>query len=287
MVGSSRNRISGRWIEPARDLQPALHAARERPRQIPAALVEVDEAQRLVDARRALGARHAVGDRVQHQVLLGGQPIVQRRVLEDDADAPAHLVRRRRDVQPRQPRASRRRLQQRAEDLDGRRLAGAVRPEEPEDLAGADGEPDPAHRLHLTVRLGEILDLDDRGHADVRIRRRRIGGGTDAARRPAAGARRAHDVVARRERAGGIGRARRRRAARTPGSGSRRNPCAARRRSGTGSGIQSSPRNARSAGEVAPDRRQRPRADVLERRARRCCRAWWHGSTTPSGVTTM
>ena len=57
VVGSSRNRISGRWIRPARDLQPALHAAREGARQILAPVVEVDELQRLVDARARARAR--------------------------------------------------------------------------------------------------------------------------------------------------------------------------------------------------------------------------------------
>ena len=119
--------MSGRWISPRaissrRFMPPENVRVRSR-----AALVQIDEAQRLVDARRALGARHAVGDRVQHQVLLGGQPIVERRVLEDDADPPADLAGRRRDVQPGQARAPRRRLQQRAQDLDRRGLAGAVR----------------------------------------------------------------------------------------------------------------------------------------------------------------
>src|SRR5581483_9569491 len=49
------------------------------------------------------------------------------------------------------------------EDLDRRRLARAVRAEEPEDLARLDREVDPAHRLEVPVRLAQAADLD-RGH---------------------------------------------------------------------------------------------------------------------------
>jgi hypothetical protein len=57
------------------------------------------------------------------------------------------------------------RLRQRDEDPDGRRLAGAVRAEQPVDLAFADGEADPVERADiLAVRLLEAVD-DDRVHA--------------------------------------------------------------------------------------------------------------------------
>src|SRR5262245_13463413 len=55
------------------------------------------------------------------------------------------------------------------EDLDRRRLAGAVRPEKGEDLAGADLEVDPSHRLEAVVRLAQAFHADHGlGHrADV------------------------------------------------------------------------------------------------------------------------
>src|SRR5439155_16938357 len=49
------------------------------------------------------------------------------------------------------------------EDLDRRRLAGAVRAEQAEDLALLDLEADPAQRLLAAVPLAQILD-EDRGH---------------------------------------------------------------------------------------------------------------------------
>ena len=51
-------------------------------------------------------------------------------------------------------------LRQRAEHVDRRRLAGAVGPEEPEDLAGGDLEADAAHRLDLVEGLAQVVDLD-------------------------------------------------------------------------------------------------------------------------------
>jgi hypothetical protein len=46
------------------------------------------------------------------------------------------------------------------EDLDGRRLARAVRAEQPEDLAVLDREVDPAERLVIAVGLREAADRD-------------------------------------------------------------------------------------------------------------------------------
>ena len=70
---------------------------------------------------------------------------------------------------------------------------------------------------------------------------------------------RRRSCVARRQRAGGIGRGRVADAARTPGSGSRRSRACRSSQVRHGSGIQASPRNAPKRGRVAPDRRQRPR----------------------------
>ena len=50
------------------------------------------------------------------------------------------------------------------EDLDRRRLAGAVRAEQAEDLAGRDLEVDPAHRLDAVVRLAQADHGDGTRH---------------------------------------------------------------------------------------------------------------------------
>ena len=48
------------------------------------------------------------------------------------------------------------RLRQRREHADGRRLAGAVRAEQAEDLALAHGERDAVERLHVLVALAQV-----------------------------------------------------------------------------------------------------------------------------------
>ena len=47
------------------------------------------------------------------------------------------------------------------EDLDGRRLTGAARTDEGEDLAGVDREVDAPHRLVRTVRCAQAPNADD------------------------------------------------------------------------------------------------------------------------------
>jgi hypothetical protein len=50
------------------------------------------------------------------------------------------------------------------EDLDRRRLARTVRPQQPEDLAALDVEVDPAHGLDAPVGLLQVSHLDGRHH---------------------------------------------------------------------------------------------------------------------------
>jgi hypothetical protein len=51
------------------------------------------------------------------------------------------------------------------QDLDDRRLAGAVRPQQAKDLAAGDFEADTAHRLGVAVCLAQVADLDRRDRA--------------------------------------------------------------------------------------------------------------------------
>ena len=75
--------------------------------QVLAALEQIDELQQLVDARAAIGARDVVEHRVELQVLSAGQALVERRVLEDEADRAPDLGLLRRDVEPGEPRRAR------------------------------------------------------------------------------------------------------------------------------------------------------------------------------------
>ena len=65
------------------------------------------------------------------------------------------------------------------EDLDGRRLAGAVRAEEGEDLAGGDLEVDAANGLRRSVVL--LQPVHANGDLARRRRRRATGAGPDLA----------------------------------------------------------------------------------------------------------
>src|SRR5215218_193850 len=87
--------------------------------------------------------RHAVELSEVAQVVQPGQPLVEAAVTaEDVADPAAHLTCVVDDVVPQDPGAARRRDQQGDQHLDGRRLAGSVGPEQPEELASLDGEVD-------------------------------------------------------------------------------------------------------------------------------------------------
>src|SRR5581483_5642998 len=61
-----------------------------------------------------------------------------------------------------------RRREQRNEHPDQRRLAGAVRAEQAEDLAVLDDEADPLHRRELAEPLDDRADVD-RSHYDTGI----------------------------------------------------------------------------------------------------------------------
>ena len=94
----------------------------------------------------------------------------------------ARATRSRRAAGPRRARRpSRRRAAVALEDLDGRRLAGAVRAEQAEDLARLDLEVDPAQRLVRPVRLPQAADGDGRHQSSSTARPAGGNGGGSAA----------------------------------------------------------------------------------------------------------
>ena len=102
------------------------------------------------------------------EVLLGGQVAVERRVLEDQADVAAHVVALGGDVVAGDGRGAGRRLRERAEHVDRRRLPGAIGTEEAEDLTRLDGERDAADGLDVPERLAQFVDFD---HVTVKVQR--------------------------------------------------------------------------------------------------------------------
>ena len=145
------------------EVEPPLLAARERLDPRARLLLQPDERDHLVDvARRAVVAGE---DRVR---LADGEVRPQLGLLEDDADPLAEVRRRPLGIGAEHAHLAGVAVAVALEDLDGRRLAGAVRAEQPEDLAFLDREVDPAHRLEVPVGLAQAADLDRR-HARDRV----------------------------------------------------------------------------------------------------------------------
>ena len=151
----------------AREVEPAAHSAGVRLGDAVGRLLEVEALEQLAGARPRLLAGEAVQTPEHPQVLAPGQVLVDRRVLPGEADHPAHALRVAQHVDAAHDRAAGVRPEQRREDPDGRRLARAVRPEQPEHGALLDREVDAVERADLAaarpVDLDESLCLD-RGH---------------------------------------------------------------------------------------------------------------------------
>ena len=100
----------------------------------------------------------------ESQVIGDREPGVGRGVLGDEADA-GELVRRRAGTPTEDGDRPGARLEEADGELEQRGLAGAVRPDEPDDLAGGDGERALRERPLVAVALAEAVRLEDGGHA--------------------------------------------------------------------------------------------------------------------------
>ena len=114
--------------------------------------------QRCGDGARALPAV-SVKAGVVAQVLLAGLPVGVAGTLGQHADPPAD-VRGTRMRDSRDDERSARRCQDGGEDADGRRLPGAVRAENAEDLAPLDREGEVFDRDEIAVLLAHALCFD-------------------------------------------------------------------------------------------------------------------------------
>ena len=134
-VGSSRKTIGGSW----RMAQPSARRCRQPPARSAARVCSRPrEAGHLEDERAARvepRALEAVDAAEEPDVLIDGQPLVEREALRHVADAPLDAFRIAADVDAADRRRAARRLEQPAQHADRRRLAGAVAAEEAEDLA--------------------------------------------------------------------------------------------------------------------------------------------------------
>ena len=122
-------------------------------------LVETDQADHLVER-----AGVAVATAIELDHLADRELGLDARRLQDDADAVAEVTAGVRGIDPQHFDRPRRGGPVSFEDLDGGRLAGAVRAEQGVHLAGIDRETQAVDRVHLAVVLVEIVYVDG-GHA--------------------------------------------------------------------------------------------------------------------------
>ena len=94
------------------------------------------------------------------EVLQHGQRLREAEALRHVADAPLHRRRVGHRVDAADRGAAGARHQQAGEEAQERRLAGAVRPDQPEQLAGLHLEGDPAQRFRRAVALLDAIDSD-------------------------------------------------------------------------------------------------------------------------------
>src|SRR5436309_14142311 len=161
--------------QPTGDLEAALHATGERLHQVIAPLPQLEHSEQRLAPRSSDLTRHMVQHAVDIHVLPRRELAVETRILEDDAEPLADVGPMRGDVESVELERARRRMQQGGEHLDGGGLAGAVRPQERENLPGADVEGDVVDGHDGAERLDDVLDPDDWAIAHLRPRRRRFG----------------------------------------------------------------------------------------------------------------
>src|SRR5262249_53688031 len=140
-----------------RNVEATALPARELRRERLGLLVEADERDRLVDV-----ARLAVVAGIKLEALAHGESRLGVRLLQDgtDAVAPRGVTACRIDSE--HAHLAGRAGAETLEDLDRRRLAGAVRAEEREDLAALDLEVDPRDRFEPAIALAQPPDRDHR-----------------------------------------------------------------------------------------------------------------------------
>ena len=152
-----------------REVEPPAHPARVGHRGPACVGHEVEPLEQLRDSTLARLAPEVEEIRHQPQVLLAGELAVDRGDLARQGDRVPHLVALASDVETGHPRLACVGRDQRGEDVDRRRLAGTVGPEQGEHRSGGDVEVDPVEGDLLAVGLLEAAGLD--GERGLRLRR--------------------------------------------------------------------------------------------------------------------
>ena len=137
------------------DVEPPLHPARVVAGDPLGRFRQAELLEQLVDPLPELAPVDRADQSLQAQVLAPVQVDVDARGLPDDADRLAHLPRLRDRVEAGHTYTPGGGEGERGRDLDRRRLAGAVRPEQPEDRAGGNREVDAVEGANAA-----LVDLD-------------------------------------------------------------------------------------------------------------------------------
>ena len=154
--------------EAARDVQPLPHPAAVALDPLLLAALQADEVEQLVDAGPLAAGLDGVELGEVAQVVETREPLVEAALApEHVADPLADPARVLDDVPAEHARAARRRDQQRDQHLDRRRLAGAVRAEQAEELALADREADPSDRLDVVRPAPDCARRDPVGAVEI------------------------------------------------------------------------------------------------------------------------
>ena len=148
---------------PAGEVGGPAHASRQRAHRIVAALAEPELADQRVDARHGESRGQVPQAGGEAEVLLHGEVAVERGVLEHEADGAPHGEVVLGHVVPHDPRRPPGRREQRGEQMDRGGLAGAVRPEQAEELAGSHVEIELLERADRAEILAEPACLDRGG----------------------------------------------------------------------------------------------------------------------------
>ena len=170
--------------EGAGEAELLLHAARELAGEAVAERAEVREREEPLEARRALGSRHPVEVGVEAEVLLDREVGVEAEALRHVGDAVLDRLGVAGDRDAGEDRVAGGGPQHAGEHAQRRGLAGAVRPDEAEQLAAADLEAQILDRGQLAEAAGEPLGADHRPVGHWALSR---GASTGTSRRTSAG----------------------------------------------------------------------------------------------------
>ena len=122
---------------------------------------KADAIERLGDALLALGRRKGHQPPGVMQIVGGGEIVVEADLIRQVADAPLDRQRLAHRIVPHHPRLAAADLGEAEQHQDGGGLAGAIRPEQAENLARRDGKRHAVDRGRIAVVLGEAVRLDD------------------------------------------------------------------------------------------------------------------------------